>query len=221
MSAKEEFSKELEKLKKMSFQDTIWYLWSYYKVYLVLFLAAAAFLGVVATAFYNTTFTTRLGVAMVNNHSPNPQNADLLEEQLRRILNCGKKDLVEINSGLYLGEEANAEDSYLAQTKLAALMASDALDLLIADQETIELYAQADSLWNLEQLLSESQSAVPEENFCLSSDSAGNPLPFSLSLEGTWLSENSYLSQDCVYLAVIKSSPRTEAAVQVINSLFP
>ena len=208
MSAKEEFSKELEKLKKMSFQDKIWYLWSYYKVYLVLFLAAAAFLGVVATAFYNTTFTTRLGVAMVNNHSPNPQNADLLEEQLRRILNCG-------------GEEANAEDSYLAQTKLAALMASDALDLLIADQETIELYAQADSLWNLEQLLSESQSAVPEENFCLSSDSAGNPLPFSLSLEGTWLSENSYLSQDCVYLAVIKSSPRTEAAVQVINSLFP
>ena len=77
MSAKEEFSKELEKLKKMSFQDKIWYLWSYYKVYLVLFLAAAAFLGVVATAFYNTTFTTRLGVAMVNNHSPNPQNADL------------------------------------------------------------------------------------------------------------------------------------------------
>ena len=134
MSAKEEFSKELEKLKKMSFQDKIWYLWSYYKVYLVLFLAAAAFLGVVATAFYNTTFTTRLGVAMVNNHSPNPQNADLLEEQLRRILNCGKKDLVEINSGLYLGEEANAEDSYLAQTKLAALMASDALDLLLAVQ---------------------------------------------------------------------------------------
>ena len=33
MSAKEEFSKELEKLKKMSFQDKIWYLWSYYKVY--------------------------------------------------------------------------------------------------------------------------------------------------------------------------------------------
>lgn len=205
----------------MSFQDKIWYLCHIIKFIWFSFWPLPHSWESLPLPFIIPPLQPALGLPMVNNHSPNPQNADLLEEQLRRILNCGKKDLVEINSGLYLGEEANAEDSYLAQTKLAALMASDALDLLIADQETIELYAQADSLWNLEQLLSESQSAVPEENFCLSSDSAGNPLPFSLSLEGTWLSENSYLSQDCVYLAVIKSSPRTEAAVQVINSLFP
>ena len=61
----------------MSFQDKIWYLWSYYKVYLILFLAAAVLLSVRANAFYNTAFTPRLGIALINNHSPTPQNTEL------------------------------------------------------------------------------------------------------------------------------------------------
>lgn len=220
MSIKNEFSKEIKKLKQMSFQDKIWYLWSYYKIYLALFLAAAAILSVAVNAVYRTTFTTRLGIALVNNHSPNLQTPELLEEQLRQILDCGKKDLVEVNSGLYLGENAVGEDSYLAQTKLAALMASDALDILIADQATIELYSSADALCDLSILMPQEYASLPSDAFCLSKDSSGAEHPFSLSAKGTWLTEKGYLSSDAACLAVISSSPRKEAAVQVIRSLF-
>ena len=207
MSMKNEFSNEIKKLKQMSFQDKIWYLWSYYKVDLAGFLAAVVILSVAANAVYRTTFTTRLGIALVNNHSQNLQTPDLLEEQLRQILGCGKKDLVEVNSGLYLGERAAGEDSYLAQTKLAALIASDALDILIADQAAIELYSSADALCDLSSLLPQELSSLP-------------PDAFSLSVEGTWLTEKGYISSDAAYLAVISTSPRKEAAVQVIRSLF-
>ena len=220
MSIKNEFSNEIKKLKQMSFQDKIWYLWSYYKVYLAHFLAAVVILSVAANAVYRTTFTTRLGIALVNNHSQNLQTPDLLEEQLRQILGCGKKDLVEVNSGLYLGERAAGEDSYLAQTKLAALIASDALDILIADQAAIELYSSADALCDLSSLLPQELSSLPPDAFCLSNDSSGAEHPFSLSVEGTWLTEKGYISSDAAYLAVISTSPRKEAAVQVIRSLF-
>ena len=42
MALKEEFSKELDKLKRMPSKDRLWYLWTYYKIWL------AVFLGVVA-----------------------------------------------------------------------------------------------------------------------------------------------------------------------------
>ncbi len=233
MSVRNECQNELEKLKRMSFQDKLWYLWSYYKVYLAVFIAIVAVLGVAATALYDQTFTTRLGLALVNNHSPNAQNAVLLEERLRSLLDCGKKDVVEISSGLYLGEAANAEDSYLAQTKLTALIASDALDIIIADQETIDLYAAGDMLCDLSQTLPGDLTGSLEDRFCLSPapsgdfDSDENPrlsgesLPYSISLEGTWLTNEGYVSMDAPCLAVISGSPRTEAAVQVIRSLFP
>ena len=71
MALKEEFSKELDKLKRMPSKDRLWYLWTYYKIWLAVFLGVVAIISVVATAVYNTSFTTRLAVAVVNNHSQN------------------------------------------------------------------------------------------------------------------------------------------------------
>lgn len=212
MAFKEEFSKELDKLKHMSISDRIWYLWEYYKIYLAIFLVIIAVISVIATALYNTSFTTRLGIAVINNHSSDPQFSDALDERLRQILNCGQKDVVEINGGLYLGDEATVEDSYLAQTKLAALMASDALDVIIADVQTIQLYAEAGSLCDLSQELPDdlkSKVSFPEESV------------YYILIDDTWLTSEGYISQDCTCLAVLIDSPRKEAAFQMIRSLFP
>ena len=212
MALKEEFSKELDKLKRMPSKDRLWYLWTYYKIWLAVFWGVVAVISVVATAVYNTSFTTRLAVAVVNNHSQNIQYTEDLNERLRQILDCGKKDRIEVNGGLFLGEEASGENAYLSQTKLAALMTSDALDVMIADEETIALYAEAGSLCDLGKELPEDvKKAAP-----LSEESA-----YYLPLDGTWLMEEGYLSQDCRCLAVLEDSPRKEAAFQMIRSLLP
>ena len=68
-SLKKEASAEKAKLKNMSWQDRIWYIWEYYKFHILALLIA---LGLVITFFnvlYRQTFTTRLSIPIVNDRS--------------------------------------------------------------------------------------------------------------------------------------------------------
>ena len=52
-------------------------------------------------------------------------------------------------------------------------------------------------------------------------DGEGNLTPVALSLEDTALGEKTGIIMDPPYLAVIQSSPHKEAALQMIEYLFP
>ena len=63
---KEEGQKEKAKLKNMSWQDRVWYIWEYYKIHMALVGVLFLFLYLAWTIAYNSTFTTRLSYVVIN-----------------------------------------------------------------------------------------------------------------------------------------------------------
>lgn len=221
MSFKGKTREEFKKLKHMSLKDRLWYIWAYYKFHMLVLVFAGMLLSVIATSVYRQTLTTRLAVAVINNRSLETENIDFLETRLNEVLNCGKKDILEINNGLYLtpGEDAS-QLGYATMAKLTALVASKALDVVIADKEVIDYYQESGMFYDLTELLTPEQLALAGDRLTASTAPDGSQTMASLCVQDTWLTDEAHIDMEPTYLAVVISSPRTEAAVQTIMSLI-
>lgn len=125
MSWKEKASIEKEKLKQMSARDKIWYIWEYYKFHLAALAVVICLISVIGNALYRQSFTTRLSIAVINDRSGDTSSMDPLEADLRQVLGCGKKDIIEINTGLMATYGDNVtEFGYATMAKISALVAS-------------------------------------------------------------------------------------------------
>lgn len=220
-SLREETKLELKKLKEMSWKDRIWYIWEYYKFHMLgLFMAFLA-LSTVGTVLYNQTFTTRLAIAVVNDQKGGSLSP--IEPELREALGCTKKDLVELNEGLHVDFEggSSSQYDYASLAKLSALTASQSLDVLIGDQSAIFQYAAASAYEPLTQLLTNDMYERLKDYILMAPDETGTPQPVALSLKSTEFTAKTGIDMDPPYLAVMASSPRKEAALQMISYLFP
>lgn len=221
MSLKGKAGEELKKLKGMSLKDRLWYIWAYYKFHMVVLAFAVMLLSVIATSVYRQTLTTRLAVAVINNRSLETENMELFETRLREILSCGKKDILEINNGLYLDPGKDASQlGYATMAKITALVASKALDVVIADKEVIDYYEKSGMFYDLTELLTPEQLAAAGDRLTASTAPDGSQAMISLCVQDTWLTKEAHIDMEPTYLAVVISSPRTEAAVQLIMSLL-
>lgn len=223
MDLKEEARREGRKLRNMSWQDRIWYIWEYYKFHFLALLLVIGLISVVATSLYRRTFTTRLSFAIVNDRSGGMSHTDTLEEELRSLLGCGPKDVIEFNEGLYATfDDSNASQyAYASIMKLTALAASGDLDILITDLPVLEHYNQTQAFQDLSRLLPSGLYERAEESLLFLPDAQGNPVPVALSLANTSLPALTGISMDPPYLAVMAGSGRTEAVLQMIQYLFP
>ena len=122
MELKKDIKSELEKIKQMSGKDRIWYIYEYYKFHIVAVILAFTLLWVVGSSLYRQTFTTRLTFAIVNDRSGGESSMDRFENSLKEALGFGKKDLIEINSGLFINADGSqsSEYSYASMAKIAA-----------------------------------------------------------------------------------------------------
>lgn len=221
-SLKKEASAEKAKLKNMSWQDRIWYIWEYYKFHILALLIA---LGLVITFFnvlYRQTFTTRLSIAIVNDRSGGMNSMDTFETSLRTELGYGKKDLMEINEGLYAAFDgaAMSQYAYASLAKISALVASNSLDIMIADTGVIEHYGSMSGFIDLKEFLPEELYQKVEEYLLYAPDEQGVSKPVALSLKDTSFAEQTGVMVEPAYLAVIKSAPHTEDTLRTIEYLF-
>ena len=223
MSIREEAENERQKLKNMSWKDRAWYVWEYYKFHLLAVILVIGVLSTIGTMIYRQTFTTRLSVAIINDRSAGASSSALLESELREYLGCGKKDLIEINESLMVdfNEESTSQYGYATLAKISALVASKSLDVVIGDQSAIDHYETVSAYQNLEELLSPELYERVKDHIYRAKDGEGNLTPVALSLEDTALGEKTGIIMDPPYLAVIQGSPHKEAALQMIEYLFP
>lgn len=80
---------------------------------------------------------------------------DRFENSLKEALGFGKKDLIEINSGLFINADGSqsSEYSYASMAKIAALAAGGDLDIIIADAKTLEHYESQGAFLDLKEFL--------------------------------------------------------------------
>lgn len=224
MELKRSLKSELEKLKKMSAKDKIWYIFEYYKFHMIAILFVFVLLWVVGSSIYRQTFTTRLTLAVVNDYSGGNSSMDPLESNLKEALGCGKKDLIEINSGLFVNtdETQSSEYSYASMAKIAALSAGGNLDIMIADPETLKHYESQGAFLNLSDFLPEDlkEHAEKEGLFLYTDNKNGQSEAAAISLDSTDFADMTGATIQSPYLAVIASSQHTEDTLRAICWLF-
>ena len=224
MELKKDIKSELEKIKQMSGKDRIWYIYEYYKFHIVAVILAFTLLWVVGSSLYRQTFTTRLTFAIVNDRSGGESSMDEFENSLKEALGFGKKDLIEINSGLFINtdEPQASQYAYASMAKIAALSAGGNLDIIIADPQTIQHYGSQNAFLNLEDFLPEDlkDRAETEGLFFYTDNGSGQSIAAAISLDSTDFSELTGAVIHSPYLAVVASSQHTEDTLRAIHWLF-
>lgn len=223
MSIRNEVKTEKEKLKNMSWKDRSWYIWEYYKIHMLILVLAAGAVWVVGTMIYRQSFTTRLSIAIINDRSGGTSSSQKLEDGLRKALGCGKKDLIEIDNSMFVNFDENqtSQVDYANIVKISTLVASKSLDVIIGDKSVIDHYAAMDAFQNLEDYLPPELYQRIRDQVYSPKDSQGTAQPEAVSLEHTGFAGETGVVMNPPYLAVVANAPHKEAALSMIEYLFP
>lgn len=217
---KEEARVESRKLKEMSFQDKLWYIWEYYKFHIAGVFLAILLVSVVVTSVRNASIHPGLYCMVINNRSDQELDTSVLEEDFHELMGFDKKHPVYVES-MYITYGDNATElSYASMAKISALVASKDLDIILSDQENTDHYASLDGLADLEKILpADILSAVGDRLF-FSADGQGQPIASALDIKGTDFADAMHLSEDASYLSIIGNSQQTETAFALIRYIF-
>lgn len=217
---KEEIHTELQKMKVMSFQDKLWYIWEYYKFHIAGVLIAVLLIGVTATSIYNTTIHPGLYCIVVNSRSSQSLNPVPLEQDFHDLMGFTKKQPVYVESMFISYGDDATEYSYASMAKISALVATKDLDILMGDQETIEHYTSLSGLSDLAQLLPADILSATENRLIYAPDSNGQSAAIALDISGTELAESMYLSPEASNLSIFSNSTHTDHAIALIRYIF-
>lgn len=242
MKTRQKASHERKKLKNLHGLKKVQYIWDYYRLPLVVL---CIFLYIIGYSLYGhfTHKETVLYTALVN-----VSVSDSLSGQLSTgFLDYLEKDISEntlqLYTGLYLtDDESNPyhEYTYASRMKILADIDSEQLDVVLMNKEAFDAFSQNGYLCNLEELLSDQNSAlysrlkpylatntiILEDNSIdlqfdssLTYEAVTEEHPVGLDLSGADLIQRAGFD-DTVYLGIIQNSTHKDAAVNYVQYLF-
>ncbi len=217
---KDEVRTERRKMKEMSLQDKIWYIWEYYKFHICGVFLVILLISVVVTSVRNASIHPGLYCIIVNNRSAQELDTSPLEKDFYEYMGFGKKEPVYVES-MYISYGDNATElSYASMAKISALVATRDLDVLMGDDENINQYASLDGLADLKQLLPADVLSAVEGRLFYAPDGAGQPMAAAVDISGTSAADSMHLSDEAAHLSIFSNSGHTDNAVALIRYIF-
>lgn len=206
LTSKEKRELEREKLKSLHGKDKLDHIWTYYKTQIFLAVLAVALLYVAGKTIYRMQFDTVFYAIFVN-----AQTGD--EEQMKTDFKSylgddDKYHEIVIDRGFYLTGNDSQDASY--QVKLQALITGKHVDVMVADKDTFETYAEGDVFTPMVKLLSEEDMQRYKDDL----------EPNGIRIRNSKVLEKfGFEMGDEVYLGVFSYAPCPENAVEFIKYL--
>lgn len=199
---KKSFQSELEKLKKMSMSDRIWYIWEYYKIPIFAVLLAIFLLYEVGACIYRNLQDTMLYCVTVNETSLLSSDFNTVQKEFEArngIDQTWRKDTVfdcslsvdDSNEGVY--------DQYYntaSNIKLMSFLSTNTVDVMITVPQMFSYYTTQNTYLDLSEFLpDELYQKLDQENRLLTAvDGNGNTVCTGISLDDSYLSSQLELS---------------------------
>lgn len=220
-SFKKEVNQERQKLKEMSWQDRLWYIWEYYKFHIIALVIVVGLGAGIVSAVRSNRFDTLLYCAVINNKNPDASMEDL-ETGFWEYCGSPADSRVTADNSLQMDLENTTEFGYASMAKLSALITDKDLDVIIADAAVIDHYGSMGGLLNPEEVLSPELSSRlrEEQRFYLVTTEDGTTYPGAISLADTDFLENSGIYMERPMIAIISNSLRTDTSAMLISYLF-
>ena len=198
------FKTELEKLKQMSIEDRIWYIWEYYKLQIFAFFLVIFLLYEAGACIYRNLQDTMLYCVTVNETSLLSSDFSVVQKEFEEKNGFDKTWTENTIFDCSLSvDDSNKEvyDQYYntaSNIKLTSLLATDTVDVLITVPQMFSYYTAQNACLDLSSFLSEDlYEKLEKENRLLTAvDGGGNKICTGISLDDSYLSSKLPLSDE-------------------------
>ena len=199
MTPKEKRQAELEKLRGMSLGEKAGYIWTYYKIWLLVPVILIVVIWQGVQIYHNLQEENLISIGIVDTDMDTEAGEEAFESDLLELLGTGDK-----NEVVTLDTTIGSGDDSASTMKRATVLGAGTLDLMICGEELYDSYDAQDAFIAWQEILGEDYGKY-ETNFV-----DGRLV---LSRSDKW---NSYglVSYEPVYAGALTSSENTEALRQ-------
>ncbi|MCD8365014.1 MAG: hypothetical protein LUC83_04230 [Clostridiales bacterium] len=196
----------------LSGKKKIQYIFEYYKVVVILIVIGIGILIYAVFKILHPDPEPVLGVALVEAATPTEDEEDVFDQFLTENGYNPEEDFISIEVMDYA--------AYTSPILITRMMAQT-VDLLAADQDTVESLVEGGRLMELEDLLPESLLEEYSDNlYCEEDSQTGETHVYAVLLpEDNALTENGYY-EDAVYIGIAYSAEHVEAAEAMMEYLL-
>ncbi len=213
--------RERDKLREMTLQERISYLWDYYKLHALFTIIGIAVIAYVIYEIVTPKIETQLYVAVIDN-PVDPAALEEYEAQFAEHLQIDpEREEVIINPQFYF----LADDEYAMSMRqvLVTYVAAQDVDIIIAPKSEFESYSYYGYMYSLSDLLpTDLYSKLSEYFYIGAREDNPEEKVYGIYLDqAPFFQDNERISSDNPYiLGVIGNSRRTENSAEFIRYLF-
>lgn len=222
------FKTEGEKLKKMTFNEKVKYIWEYYKIHIILtaiFIFLAVSLGQIV--YRNIKYDSIFHCAMVNNMLSVDQEEYIIEE-FGNYLNIDKEhETLTFDSGyMFMWDNSSFSDTnYTSRMKVASALAAQVIDIFVADKTYIISAAPESQLYDLKEVLPEDIYAAVEDKLFYTAGEDGVERAYAVDLSSspyTYIndSKNGVLYQEPPYYAIVINTEHLDTSIEFLKFIL-
>lgn len=212
--------------------ERFWYVWEYYKVHIFLIIAVIIFLYMAIASIIEGTKSTILEGVMINiNYEA--LETDFMTTGYLESRDIGtERNLVNLDTGLYINANSTGDYELASLTKVTALMQLKELDFVITEEYGLDYYAPDGLFADLSAVLPEDLYQYFDENGLIvyadvvtEIDDEGNPSqyeqrPTAILLNGSYCDEQLGFLNENVYFCIVFNTQRLDELLYYIPYLF-
>ena len=151
------FKTELEKLKQMSIEDRLWYIWEYYKGVFAGIIIACVIISIGVQMFQNSQLKSLLSIAVVDSNYNHDEQVEALQNDFLAYAGTGDRhEVVDVDTSLLSG------DDYNAVVKMTVVMGAGTADMMFCGEETYKKYKQQEAFLSWKEVLGDDYSKYEE-----------------------------------------------------------
>ncbi len=210
---------EKQKLKDMSFQDKIGYLWDYYRIHAVVIIGVIALISYIIYEIITPNIETQFYAAIINN-SISDEVWEQYDANLSEYLDLDPKtEDIQLNYNFYLN--SNSEYTMSMQQALTTYIAAGEVDVIIAPESTFKGYVYNGFFENIsDQLPTDLYTSLADYVFISDTEEVPEKNVYGIYLTDSKLFAEHANNTDPYVLGILANATHKENAAEFLRMLY-
>ncbi len=211
---------EVEKLKGMSDRDRLWYIWEYYKYFIIIGVLVLSCLISVAVSLLDPS-SVYLNTVMLNLPTASKEAPLPLTDEFHVSMALGKHDKVNAEDFYINFTDQYTEHDYQAVQRLFTLMGAREVDILLTRQEELDALASEVAFANLESILPKDlRDQLQARIVYLTPEEGEAPYPAGINISDTqFVKACGYISQSVIF-TMINNTKNPEHCIAMLEYIL-
>jgi hypothetical protein len=210
---------EKQKLKDMTFQDKMGYLWEYYRIHAAVLVGSIALLSYIIYEIITPNIETQFYAAIINNSISDEAWAQYDADFSEYLDLEPKTEDIQLNYNFYLN--SNSEYTMSMQQALSTYIAAGEVDVIIAPESTFKEYAYTGFFEKIsDQIPTDLYTSLADYVFISDTEEVPEKNVYGIYLTDTKLFTENANNTDPYVLGILANAGHKENAAEFLRMLY-